>query len=94
MLRVDVPENDTHPEFSKLYGGTAIYAINPVDELTARATASAIKAAPINVYNMKEAISKYEATLKELPSHKEKINEPDDEFEEDDPHNGYTPSFR
>lgn len=80
MLRVDVPENDSHPAFSKLYGGSAIYAINPVDELTARACAHSIKVSPVNVYNMKEAITKYEAALKELPSHQEKVT---DQYDDD-----------
>ena len=32
MLRVDVPETDKQPAFTKFYNGTAIYAINPITE--------------------------------------------------------------
>jgi len=84
MLRVDVPENDSQPAFTKFYGGTAIYAINPVDQETAEATARSLKIAPVNAWNLKAAIDKYEAALKELPSHVDKIAAEDYDDPEDD----------
>lgn len=86
MLQVDVPETKDQPAFTKFYGGTAIYAINPVDEQTCRATAHNLNAAPINAWNLKSYMDKYEAALKELPSHADKVQpDPDD----DDDYNPY-----
>lgn len=49
MLQVDVPEVGDIPGFSRLLGGTAIYAINPTDEETATGWAKSIatSASPI-----------------------------------------------
>jgi len=35
MLRVDVPSVNGNPAYTKFYGGQAIYAITPTDELSA-----------------------------------------------------------
>jgi len=81
MLRVDVPETDSHPPFTKLYGASAIYAINPVDEQTARTKAAQLNVAPIQVYNLKSYLDKQQAALTALPTHADKIA--DVEFEND-----------
>lgn len=86
MLRVDVPENETHPAFTKFYGGAAIYAINPVDEATAMATAHSLKVSPINAWNLKTYMDKHEQALRELPSHAEKVQPDDAYFDSDDEH--------
>lgn len=87
MLQVDVPENDTHPGFTKLYGASAIYAINPVDEQTARAKAQQLNIAPIQIYNLKSYMDKQQAALTALPSHQDKIEnipmEDDNDFDYD-----------
>lgn len=51
MLRVDVPETKSQPAFTKYYGSSAIYAINPVDEKTAMIAAENIQMAPVQVWN-------------------------------------------
>lgn len=83
MLRVDVPENEDQPAFTKFYGGTAIYAINPVDEDVARATASSLKIAPVNAWNLKSYMDKQEAARLALPSHTEKIQGDADDWEDE-----------
>lgn len=77
MLRVDVPETDSHPPFTKLYGASAIYAINPVGEQTATAKAAQLNVAPIQVYNLKSYLDKQQAAFTALPSHAGKITEVD-----------------
>lgn len=47
MLRVDVPATKDQQAFSKYYGSGAIYAINPVDETTAKIAAQSIQMAPV-----------------------------------------------
>ena len=60
MLRVDVPETKTQPAFTKYYGSSAIYAINPVDETTARMAAESIQAAPVNIWQGETFIKKFQ----------------------------------
>lgn len=84
MLRVDVPENEKQPAFTRFVGGSAIYAINPVDEQTGRATAHALEVAPINAWNLKTYMDKYEAALKTLPSHTDKIGSSGSDWDDND----------
>ena len=63
MLRVDVPETNMRPAFTKYYGGTAIYAINPVDEETARLVAERLNALPVDVLYAAEVVKKQAEVL-------------------------------
>lgn len=47
MLRVDVPAVGEQKGFSKLYGGSAIYAITPTDEETAKRAAENLRQRPV-----------------------------------------------
>ncbi|GAA4328303.1 hypothetical protein [Flaviaesturariibacter amylovorans] len=58
MLRVDVPETATQPPFTRLLGSSAIYAINPVDEVTARAYAERLQSKPIESWDVKSMLEK------------------------------------
>lgn len=59
MLRVDVPETSKQPAFTRLLGSAAIYAINPVDENTARAYAESLQSKPIDAWDAKAMLEKY-----------------------------------
>ena len=59
MLRVDVPETKTQQPFTRLFGSGAIYAINPVDEQTARHFAEKLEVKPIDTWNIGELIKKH-----------------------------------
>ena len=48
MLRVDVPEIKGQPGFTKFFGPSAIYAITPTDESTARYAALQFQARPVD----------------------------------------------
>lgn len=65
MLRIDVPETDKNPAFTRLLGHAAIYAINPVTEEVARHWAKGLQVAPINVWDVREFINKNNLSLKE-----------------------------
>jgi len=52
FLRVDVPKLEDLPAFTKFYGSSAIYAMTPVSEEVARATAMQIRERPVNVYEL------------------------------------------
>ena len=50
FLRVDVPECDGQPGFTKFFGNGSIYSMTPCGEQIARAALKQINHAPINVY--------------------------------------------
>lgn len=58
MLRVDVPETEGQPAFTRFFGSSAIYAINPVDEEIARAMAQRIQVKPVDAYTLKDVMRK------------------------------------
>lgn len=50
FVRVDVPQVDSSPAFTKLFGASAIYSITPVTEDLARKAVKACHSEPISVY--------------------------------------------
>jgi hypothetical protein len=64
MLRVDVPETEKQPSFTKFYNGTAIYAINPITEEVAKDIANKLSNAPITVYEVRNMIERNVLELK------------------------------
>lgn len=52
FIRVDVPETNSQPSFSRLLNPSAIYAINPVTELVAKEMAERIETAPIESWDI------------------------------------------
>lgn len=53
FIRVDVPELDGMPGFTKFYGTGAVYAITPVDEQTMLAAIRAYKVEPVKAWELK-----------------------------------------
>lgn len=54
MLRVDVPETETNPAFTRLFGSAAIYAINPTTEEVAKMYASKLESKPIDSWDIRQ----------------------------------------
>lgn len=54
FVRVDVPANGDTPEYTRLFGNGAIYAINPVSETVARAAAAQYRSVPVSIYDFPE----------------------------------------
>ena len=50
FIRVDVPEVDDEPAFTRFYGSSAIYAMTPVSEEVARVALKRFRPEPVNVY--------------------------------------------
>jgi hypothetical protein len=50
FIRVDVPEMNGIPAFTKFFGQGSIYCITPCDEATARAAVEGLRSKPINLY--------------------------------------------
>jgi hypothetical protein len=66
MLRIDVPETSTYPEFTQFYGDGSIYCVTFVSEEVARLTAEQSKVNPVSVY-VPDLISKerHEETIRQ-----------------------------
>jgi hypothetical protein len=62
FVRVDVPAVDGDQAFTKLFGNGAIYALTITDEAAATLAAKAIRAQPINTWELERA-------MKSLPAH-------------------------
>lgn len=61
FVRVDVPETGLldqvpAPAFSKLVNPNSIYAITPVSESVARLRAESLRASPVSVWDLPEAV--------------------------------------
>lgn len=52
MLRIDVPEIDDVPAFTKLIGVGSVYAITPCTEETARQAQKAFRVRPFSTYEL------------------------------------------
>lgn len=52
MLRVDVPDAEGATRFTRLYGSSAIYAINPVSKEVALKLAGAVDAEPVKAWQL------------------------------------------
>lgn len=52
FVRIDVPECDRVPAFSKMFGASSIYCITPVSEDVARMTAKGLRRTPLQVYDL------------------------------------------
>jgi len=52
FVRVDVPEVNGQPGFTKFYGAGAIYAMTPTDEATALAAVQGLRKKPIELYQL------------------------------------------
>jgi hypothetical protein len=63
MLRVDVPETEGQPAFTRFFGSSAIYAINPVDETTCKHIAGQLQIKPIEAWNINEVLKKHQEKL-------------------------------
>jgi len=70
FVRVDVPETNGIPAYTKFYGPSSIYCLTPCDEATARAAVEGLRVKPINVY----ALS--------LPSRSSSFDDDDDREDE------------
>ncbi len=52
FVRIDVPESEGIPAFSKCFGAASIYCITPVTEEVARLRARSLRQAPLSVYDL------------------------------------------
>lgn len=75
MLRVDVPAGSKHQAFTRFYAASAVYAIHPVDEVTATSMAAKLQQTPITIWDLNEIIKTQPMQLVES---RNQIDEDDD----------------
>ena len=61
LVRVDVPETEKIPGFTRFLNVSAIYAINPVTEEVARGYAERIQSKPIDAFDAREVLRRIDA---------------------------------
>ena len=59
LIRIDVPETEAGPSFTKLVGSSSIYGITPVDEETVRTICSEGAQKPFSSWELQSAFRKY-----------------------------------
>ena len=85
FLSVNVPETRQQPTYTKLINPTAVYAINPVDEETAKRRAENLNKAPITAWEMDKMIDKHnQANRVALEANTAALTDIDEALEEED----------
>lgn len=79
FLQVEVPETDKQPAYTRLINPQAVYAINPVDEQTARRRAGHLNKTPITEWEIGQAVEKHMKQLQVAVQH-EIIEDDEDHY--------------
>lgn len=79
FVRVDIPQTDGGPAFTKLFGQGAIYAMTIVSEEVARGMAYSLRKKPLDVYELPKDLQQ------RLPgmAHERQPWEADEDFDDD-----------
>lgn len=67
LLRVDVPETKKCPGFTRFFGISAIYSINPVTEKVARAMAEQMAVMPVTEWDIDVYINRQKMLQSKFP---------------------------
>lgn len=63
MVRIDVPETEKSPAFTRIVNVQAVYAINPITEDMAKTIASQLEIKPIQIWDIKDYVEKNKKAL-------------------------------
>lgn len=74
LIRIDIPETESNPGFSKMVGTSSIYGITPVDEATVMMICKRPQR-PFSSYELQEAFDKYFETRleREMPGIEDRV---------------------
>jgi len=64
FLQVDVPETKLNPKFTRFIAPGSLYAINPLDEATARMFAESLQVKPIDAWDLSAFMRKVDEQRK------------------------------
>lgn len=82
FLEVSVPETKGNPKFTRFISPSALYAINPIDEQTAKVYAENLRVKPIDAWDINAFMEKVEAN--KLLKAAEKEDDDEYRYHEDD----------
>lgn len=77
MVRIDVPETETSPGFTRIVNVAAIYAINPMSEEMVRSIAGQLNVKPIQPWDIREYVEKNKKALVQPKNGMEEIFDTD-----------------
>jgi hypothetical protein len=63
MVRIDVPETEKSPAFTRIVNVNAIYAINPMTEEMVKSIAGQVNVKPIQAWDIRDYIEKNKKAL-------------------------------
>jgi hypothetical protein len=84
MVRIDIPETEAAPAFTRLVNPSAVYDINPVTEEVARAYAERLNVKPIEAWDAREVLRRIDEAKK-----LQAVSEPSLNLEEEDDDDRY-----
>lgn len=67
FIRIDVPETQRQPGFTRILNPSSIYAINPITIEAMTAMAENLNKAPIQAYDIQEVVNKMKKQLEAPP---------------------------
>lgn len=74
MIRIDVPETNQNPAFTKFVNPSSVYALNPIAEEMMHQMAEEIKAKPIQFYDLQDVQRKLMEEVNEARKQLEESN--------------------
>lgn len=83
FVRVDVPQCDDVPGFTRMFHTNAVYCFNPVDEQTMLDVASSLRVKPLTPFDLSEIRRKMQTALPPEAFDPE-LHEDDDENTDDE----------
>ena len=84
FIRVDVPETDAQPAFTRMFHPNAVYCLNPVTEEVMASLVDRCRRIPVTPFDIKVAAQKLvEARNQQQADSEGELN---DEFDESDPY--------
>lgn len=84
FLHITIPSTTRQPEFSRLISPQSLFAINPVDEQTARVAAERFNEAPIQAWEIDSYINKAKQLAQNTVSSPAQLEEEEFEREEEE----------
>lgn len=80
MVRIDIPETKNNPAFTRIVNVSAIYAINPMSEESARMIAQDINYKPVDMWDIQSYVKQAQLKLQESVKLTEETSENDDDI--------------
>lgn len=85
FLRIDIPELDGRPQFTKLFSASSVYSITPMAEDIARGIAAELRNEPVSVYDLPAEMREKLRSRPAITAPVSGYDDPDADLDDDDP---------